>query len=93
MTAPIRAPVTITAVRVGERERSTSILPSRRAPAGSSHQATPTLSVGLIGLGTVGGAFAGALEQRGAWIERHVGVRLVLRQVAVERPDRRRHLD
>ncbi|MBA2564617.1 MAG: homoserine dehydrogenase, partial [Gemmatimonadetes bacterium] len=51
---------------------------------------TLRIDVGLVGCGTVGSAFAAALEDRGAAVEERYGVRLVLRQVAVTRPNRPR---
>jgi homoserine dehydrogenase len=44
-------------------------------------------SVGLIGCGTVGGAFAAILAERRQAIETRYGLRLTLKQVAVSRPD------
>jgi homoserine dehydrogenase len=56
--------------------------------------APPELRIGLIGCGTVGGAFAAALAERRAWIERAHGIRLTLAAVAVAHPDRPRdHVD
>lgn len=42
--------------------------------------------VGLIGCGTVGGAFVEALRERGAEIEARTGVRLELAEIAVAHP-------
>jgi len=52
--------------------------------------ATPVIRIGLIGCGTVGGAFASLLAERRDDLERELGARLVLRQVAVKHPDRAR---
>lgn len=56
--------------------------------------APPELRIGLIGCGTVGGAYCAALSERRAWIERAHGIRLALARVAVAHPERARdHLD
>lgn len=52
--------------------------------------ATSVLRLGLIGCGTVGGAFAAALTERRRDLERQLGVRLELTQVAVKHPERPR---
>ena len=39
------------------------------------------VNVGLIGFGTVGAGVAKAILQRGRWLKRHVGARVVLRRV------------
>ena len=39
------------------------------------------VNVGLIGFGTVGAGVAKALLQKGRWLKRHVGARVVLRRV------------
>src|SRR3989338_2216131 len=39
------------------------------------------VNVGLIGFGTVGAGVAKALLQKGRWLQRHVGARVVLRRV------------
>lgn len=50
----------------------------------------PVVRIGLLGCGTVGGAFVQLLAERAAEIERRTGVRLVIVAVAVRDTDRAR---
>jgi homoserine dehydrogenase len=54
------------------------------------HDADTVVHVGLIGCGTVGGAFATALRQRRRAIAERYGVQLKLLETAVAHPDRQR---
>ncbi|MBI4419716.1 MAG: homoserine dehydrogenase, partial [Gemmatimonadetes bacterium] len=51
---------------------------------------TAALRLGLIGCGTVGGAFAAPLTERRRALEAQLGVTLDLAEVAVKHPERPR---
>ena len=50
------------------------------------------IQIGMIGLGTVGTGVAKILRERASLLEEKAGVRLSLKKICVQHPDRKRDL-